>query len=67
MQYNPYTPAASKKYEIEKKNRKNTKIFMMNSAKKTKVRQIGVLVFCCLPALAEFFWPDRPAGDLTGA
>ena len=67
MQYNPYTPAASKKCETLRRKSKN--IFMMNYAKKTKHTRIGVLefLFDFLPALAGLLLPDRPAGDLPGA
>ena len=44
MQYNPYTPAATKKYEIEKKSKKYKNIYD-ELCQITEIREIGVLDF----------------------
>ena len=54
---------------LPKENRKNTKRFVMNYAKKHEnLGCLNFLIFCLnLPALAELFLPDGPARDLPGA
>ena len=65
MQYNPYTPAASKKYEVEKKIKKYKNIYDELCQNTQKYEKLGCLnSFDFLPALAGLYLPDRPAGDL---
>ena len=61
MQYNPYTPATSNNYKIEKKKEKCKNIYDELCKKYGKYGCLNLLL-----ALA-FFLPDRPAGDLPGA
>ena len=54
MQYNPYTPAASKKYEIETKIEKYKNTYDELCLKTKDTRNWGARFFDFLPALASF-------------